>query len=220
MTKKASVSRTLKSPRTLKIAVALLVSSLALSACGSPDARTAATVGDQTISIQTLQASVNEIIEGRRSAGEPDVSDLDSGDLTRDQLRFHVLSELIAIAARAEGVVVSNAEVDARRRAIVEQLGGEQNLEAALVQAGIASRDFRLYIYDLLYQEKLGDALVPGEGAEVEAKRSDAVTAALLKAASDTKVVINPRYGSFEPTTGEILQNGPTPGPAVPQDQP
>jgi hypothetical protein len=61
-------------------------------------------------------------------------------------LRFQVLTVLIREVGKDFKISASKAEIDTRRKAIVDQVGGESGLPKALVGAGIAPQNLDLYI--------------------------------------------------------------------------
>lgn len=182
--------------------VALAVAALLLTAC-TPAFGTAAVVGDQKISISSVQESVSQIINQRSVTGEPDTGDVGSGQLAQDQTRFQIVSIVYAKAAKKVGVTVSPAELEAYRSEIIRQVGGEKNLIIPLTQNSIARKDFDLYLYDLLYQKKMGEKLVAGDATDkaVVDARVEAVNKVIRETFTENKVTVNPRYGIFDEST-------------------
>lgn len=177
---------------------------LGLSACSS-SVGVAATVGGQKITIDQVQASVNSINAARKAAALP--PDPKAADLPRNQLRFLLLSALLKEAATARGITISQSDIDARRKAIVDQLGGESKLPNALANAGIAQGDFALYLRDVAFEEKIGAAAAPGApgGAAGDQQRGAAVQASVLEAGRRSKVSVNPRYGTWDASKANIV---------------
>ena len=177
---------------------------LGLSACSS-SVGVAATVGGQKITIDQVQASVNSINAARKAAALP--PDPKAAELPRNQLRFLLLSALLKEAATARGITISQSDIDARRKAIVDQLGGEAKLPNALANAGIAQGDFALYLRDVAFEEKIGAAAVPSApaGAAGDQQRGAAVQASVLEAGRKAKVSVNPRYGTWDATKANII---------------
>ena len=96
--------------RRLAFALVLLVG---VAGCAS-DVGVAAQVGEKTIKVSQVQSSVNSVIALRnelKSEADPNIS-----DLSRGQLRFHMLSVLIDEVAALLKIVATPAEVDARIR--------------------------------------------------------------------------------------------------------
>lgn len=183
---------------------ALAVVALGLSACSS-SVGVAATIGSEKITINQLQASVNSINAARKAATLP--ADPKAGDLPRNQLRFFVLSVLLKNAAMTHGITISPSDIASHRKAIVDQLGGEAKLPNALANAGIAKEDFDLYLRDVTYEERIGAATAPtaAVGTAGDQQRGAAVQQAVLDAGKKAKVSINPRYGTWDANTANII---------------
>lgn len=183
---------------------ALAVVALGLSACSS-SVGIAATVGDEKVTINQVQASVNSINAARKAAALP--ADPNAADLPRNQLRFFVLSALLKKAAASFDIKISPSDIAARRKAIIDQLGGESKLSDALANAGIAKEDFDTYLADVTYEERIGFAAVPtaASGTAGDPERGAAVQKAVLEAGKKAKVTINPRYGTWDATTADIV---------------
>ena len=141
--------------RRLAFALVLLIG---VAGCAS-DVGVAAQVGETTIKISQVQSSVNSVIALRnelKSEADPNIS-----DLSRGQLRFHMLSALIDEVAALLKIVATPAEVDARKKAIRDQLGGQEAVDKAISDAGIAPEDFSRYLIDVIIEDKAGALLVP-----------------------------------------------------------
>jgi hypothetical protein len=183
---------------------AVAVLALALSSCSS-SAGVAGTVGTEKITINQVQASVNAINAERKAAALP--ADPKAGDLPRNQLRFYILSSLLKAAGTSKGLTVVQSDIDARRKAIIDQLGGEAKLPAALASAGIAKSDFDMYLHDVAWESLIGAAGAPTApaGATGDQARGAAVQQAVLDAGKKGKVTVNPRYGTWNSTTADIV---------------
>jgi hypothetical protein len=182
----------------------LAVLALGLSACSS-SAGVAGTVGVEKITINQVQGSVNAINAARKVAALP--ADPKTADLPRNQLRFYLLSALLKAAGTAKGVTVVQSDIDSRRKAIIDQLGGEAKLPNALASAGIAKDDFDLYLHDVAYEALIGRAAAPTApvGTTGDQARGAAVQQAVLDAGKKSKVTVNPRYGTWDSTTADII---------------
>ncbi|HUW77564.1 MAG TPA: hypothetical protein VMV52_02295 [Candidatus Nanopelagicaceae bacterium] len=193
-----------RTSRSLSIVGTLAIAALGLSACAS-SVGVAGTVGGQDITINRVQASVDAITAERKAAALP--PDPKATDLPRNQLRFFVLSALLKAAGDAAGVKVTQSDIDGRRKAILTQLGGAAKLPSALANAGIAKSDFDTYLYDVAYEALIGAALAPTAAADSsgDQARGAAVQKAVLDASQKAKVSINPRYGTWDETTQDII---------------
>ncbi len=190
--------------RVAGVAGVLALALVGLSGCSS-SVGVAASVGGQKITIDQLQTSVKSITAARKAASLP--VDAKASDLPRNQLRFFVLSALLKAAATTNGVTISQTDIDARRKAIIDQLGGEAKLPNALANAGIAASDFALYLRDVAFEAKIGAIAAPTApaGATGDQARGAAVQKAVLDAGQKSKVIINPRYGTWDATKADII---------------
>jgi hypothetical protein len=198
--------------RRLAFALVLLVG---VAGCAS-DVGVAAQVGEKTIKISQVQSSVNSVIALRnelKSTADPKIS-----DLSRGQLRFHMLSALIDEVAAQLKIVATPAEVDARKKAIRDQLGGQEAVDKAISDAGIAAEDFSRYLTDVIIEDKVGALLAAGApaGADGDAARGAAIQSALRTLAKSLKVKVNPRYGTWDPDKVDIVQLDTTGGSVFP----
>jgi hypothetical protein len=113
------------------LTVAVVALAVVLSGCAQVGA--AATVGGTRISQATVQASVDAILTER---AETDTSQmqLETGEtLNRSQLRFHLFGMLLREVGTELSIKVTKAEIDSQRAAILQQVGGADQLPVALV---------------------------------------------------------------------------------------
>ena len=177
--------------------------SAALLLTGCSQISSAASVGSVQISQSTVQSSIDAII-AERSKVDTSQMQLEVGEnLNRAQMRFHVLSELLNEVAAKLKITVSKAEIDTRRASITEQVGGEAGLPTALVGAGIAAKDFDLYLQSIIISDKLS------QGLEASGVPADQVGLAIQKLvvdmAKENKVTINPRYGVWDAVNADVV---------------
>lgn len=198
--------------RRLALALVLLVG---VAGCAS-DVGVAARVGDKTIKISEVQASVNSIISLRNALKSP--ADPNISDLSRSQLRFQMLSPLIDSVATQLKIVATPAEVDARKKAITEQLGGKAAVDKAMADAGIAREDFPRYLADVIIEDKVGALLATGApaGSSGDQARGSAVQAAIRTVAKNLSIKVNPRYGTWDPDKVDVVQLDTTGGSVSP----
>jgi len=179
------------------------VAAIALFLTGCSQVGSAATVGSTKISQATVQTSIDNVMAERSNVDTTQMQ-LETGEaLNRSQLRFHLFAALLKAAAKDVKVTVSKAEIDTRREAIIQQVGGIASLPNALVGAGIASKDFDIYLDAVLNSEKIQKALVATGVAEadVPTKMQDLIIATGKK----YKVTVNPRYGVWKADTAEVV---------------
>jgi hypothetical protein len=179
------------------------VAAIALFLTGCSQVGSAATIGSTKITQATVQTSIDTVM-AERSTVDTTQMQLETGEaLNRSQLRFHLFAALLKAAAKDSNVTVSKAEIDTRREAIIQQVGGIASLPNALVGAGIASKDFDIYLDAVLNSEKIQKALVATGVAEadVPTKMQDLIIATGKK----YKVTVNPRYGVWKADTAEVV---------------
>ena len=179
------------------------VAAIALFLTGCSQVGSAATIGSTKITQATVQKSIDTLM-AERSGVDTSQMQLETGEeLNRSQLRFHLFAALLKAAAKDLKITVSKAEIDTRREAIIQQVGGVASLPNALVGAGIASTDFDIYLDAVLNSEKIQKSLFDSGVAEAEipTKMQDLVIATGKK----YKVTVNPRYGVWKADTAEVV---------------
>ncbi|WUH93204.1 SurA N-terminal domain-containing protein [Streptomyces sp. NBC_00433] len=180
-------------------AAALLLASPALTACGSGPAQpgAAAVVGDQRITVSTLESKVNQVRAAQAASPQADQLISAGGKLSSQTLSMLVQNTVIERAASDAGVTVSDDEVQQQHAAALQQFGGnEQALDAALLQQydivpSGADSFFRTNALVGKLIVSLG--FQPGsDGGQT------AVVDAIAKTADHLGVKINPRYGAWD----------------------
>ncbi len=179
------------------------VAAIALFLTGCSQVGAAATVGSTKITQATVQTSIDTLM-AERSTVDTTQMQLETGEeLNRSQLRFHLFAALLQAAAKDLKVTVSKAEIDTRREVIIQQVGGVASLPNALVGAGIASKDFDIYLDAVLNSEKLQKALVASGVAEAEVPTK--MQELIIATGKKYKVTVNPRYGVWKEDTAEVV---------------
>jgi hypothetical protein len=185
-----------------KILGLIAVISLAtLTACGQVNS--AATLGDMTISQTELQTTVDLLLK-ERSTQDISQMQLESGAaLNRSQLRFLIITKIFDEIAKELKLEITQTELATTRQGLIDQSGGQASLATNLVSAQIASTNFDAYIRAIIISDKLTAALQESGVAEadVSAKISDLVTAKTKQ----LKIKVNPRYGTWDDASGDIL---------------
>ncbi len=187
----------------MKTVISIAAISAALLLTGCSQVSSAASVGSAKISQATVQSSINDIM-AERSEVDSSQMQLETGeDLNRSQMRFHVLSQLLSKVAEKLDYAVTKAEIDTRRASIIEQVGGEAGLPIALVGAGIAAKDFDLYLQSIIISDKLSQAL---EASGIPADQvGAAIQRLIVEIAQENKVTINPRYGAWDAVNADVV---------------
>lgn len=160
-----------------RAALAALFSALALAlaACGGIGSPTAAaTVGGEEIPISTLESRFETISDNPQFAQQLEG---DEGGGLRAQIQAQILTELIDAELVEQGAAELGVEIDeediAEQRAeLAEQVGGEEALEQAIEQQGLADEDVEALLRELTYRDAVTTHLVGEEeitDADVEA---------------------------------------------------
>ena len=187
----------------MKKILALLgvISVLALSGCGKVDS--AATVGDITISQASAQSIIDEVLAERTKIDASQMQ-LQSGNaLNRSQLRFTIVTTLFDEIAKELKLEISSTEIEKAKADLIAQSGGQEALAKNLVAAEIAPSNFDNYVRAIITSNKLQEALKASgvSDADVSARISQLINAK----AAELTVKVNPRYGTWDQDTGDIV---------------
>lgn len=185
-----------------KILTALaLISALTLTACGQVD--TAASFGDTKITQAQAQAVIDEILAERDKTDITQMQ-LETGNaLNRSQLRFTIITSVFDEIAKELKIKVSSTEIENTRTGILEQIGGEEQLQMNLVAAQIAPSNFERYMRATVLSNKLAGALSMAGVAEADVQSK--ISELVQKKAKEMKVSVNPRYGRWDEATTELV---------------
>lgn len=181
--------------------IVALVATFALAGCaGLGDAGSAASVGDVPISTDTL-ASETEAIQEQRGvpAGAPDSA------LTLGVLQRLVITELVGQAATAQGVTVTQGEIDAAIAEFELQLGGAEGLRAAYLDSNVPAEGIERQVELSLQVQKLGTALAPDADPNGQ---QQAVVQYVTGFGVQEGISVSPRFGTWDAGT---LTVGPLP---------
>ena len=185
-----------------KILTALaLISALTLTACGQVD--TAASFGDTKITQAQAQSVIDEILAERDKTDIAQMQ-LETGNaLNRSQLRFAIITSVFDEIAKELKIKVSSTEIENTRTGILEQIGGEEQLQMNLVAAQIAPSNFERYMRATVLSNKLAGALSMAGVAEADVQSK--ISELVQKKAKEMKVSVNPRYGRWDEATTELV---------------
>jgi len=178
-----------------------VISVLALSGCGKVDS--AATVGDITISQASAQSIIDEVLAERTKIDASQMQ-LQSGNaLNRSQLRFTIVTTLFDEIAKELKLEISSTEIEKAKADLIAQSGGQEALAKNLVTAEIAPSNFDNYVRAIITSNKLQEALKASgvSDADVSAR----ITQLINAKAAELKVEVNPRYGTWDQDTGDIV---------------
>jgi hypothetical protein len=185
-----------------KVLLALTIAS-AMILTGCSHVNVAATVGSTKITQANLQKSIDTVLAERVGTDQAGMQLQSGEDLTRGQLRFHLISALFRQIASEAKIKVTKAEIDARRASIVKQVGGEKGLPDALAGANIASVDLDAYLELLILSDKIGEAAVAA-GVDKNSVNDQIQRLVAAKAAKE-KIDVNPRYGKWDYAMADLV---------------
>ncbi len=189
----------------MKKFLTVAVASIAVVLTGCAQVGAAATVGGVRISQATVQGSIDSIL-AERSGVDTTQMQLETGEsLNRSQLRFHLFGTLLREVGAELEITVTKAEIDTQRAAILQQVGGEDQLPIALVGAGIAPQDLDLYIEAITFSDKIGN-LIASSGVPEEQIGTE-IQKLMTAKAKELGVTVNPRYGAWDPETADVVAN-------------
>ncbi len=187
----------------MKKILALLgvISVLALSGCGKVDS--AATIGDITISQASAQATVDEVLAERTKVDTSGMQIQTGNALNRAQLRFTIVTTLFDEIAKELKLEISSTEIEKAKSELITQSGGQEALAKNLVAAEIAPSNFDRYVRAIITSNKLQDALKASGIADADV--SARITQLINAKAAELTVKVNPRYGTWDKDTGDIV---------------
>ena len=183
----------------------IAVAALLLTGCSQVGA--AATLGDTKITQATVQGSIDSIISERTKVDTAQMQLQTGEELNRGQLRFHLLSALLREVGKELKITVTKAEIDTRRAAIVTQVGGEEAMPSALVNAGIAPQDLDAYVEAVLFSDKVGQVVLASGVAQDQVGLE--IQKLIVAKAKELGVTVNPRYGKWDPEVADIVADDP-----------
>jgi hypothetical protein len=187
----------------VKKIVALLgaLSLITLSGCGKVD--TAATIGKITISQASAQATVDEVLADRAKVDTSGMQIQTGAELNRSQLRFTIITTIFDEIAKELKITISSTEIAKAKSDLIAQSGGEAALAKNLVSAEIATSRFDRYIRAVVISKKLQETLSASGVADTDI--SARITQLISAKAAQLKITVNPRYGTWDQTNGQIV---------------
>lgn len=178
-----------------------LLAGLALAACSTPSAGTAASVGGTSISVSELSTTVDELktqVTALKGASWDD--EKATSRVLTDNVTYLLLDE----AARRQNITVTQGEIDKLiGDAVAANAGGDrakfvENLAASGTPESQIPQAARAVIIKTALEKKLA----PGETDAV--KVDAAVKAYLTEVADDLGVDIAPRFGKWDTETAGL----------------
>ena len=201
----------------------LLLAALVLGGCaggGLPPAQ-AAQVNGTVIGVDRLAGEV----EAARATLAGQQQAPDGQELTRATLEQLIQTEILLGGARAEGVTVSQQEVDLRVNVLRGQAGAVgTTLEEALASRGLTVARLRDQLRVQIAADQVAAKLVPGpDDATLQQRRQDALLDWYRELALEADVRVNPRFGRWDPGQVRLADRATAPRPpatSAPAGQP
>ena len=191
----------MSTPRRLALSVAALAATaLALTGCGTSQAGAAATVGDTRITENQLTTQVQEVLAAK---GQP-LNTQDAGLVSRVLGRM-ITIELVDRLAEAEGVEVTQGQIDEVLANYTGQVGSIEQVEEIFLQENVAPSQLESIIRLQGQAQELGIKLNPSGSAE---EQGAAVVEAAALLSEDLGTTVSPRYGTWD---AQAFDLGPVP---------
>jgi hypothetical protein len=187
------------------VAALLGFSLLFVSGCSRMDV--AASVGKTDIELATLQGRVDSILAERKKVDTSQMQLQDGDVLTRSQLTFLISNLILDDIADETGIEVTKADLEAYKAEIFQSIGGEEMLPSVLVNAAIAPEALDDVLRRDLILRKIGSALA--DSGATDGEINDLIQNLVRDKSKLLKIVVNPRYGVWDPTSISVLGTDP-----------
>ncbi len=194
-----------------KIAASLAVLLLVTGCAGMSSG---ISVGEEDIKSTQIQGVVDEILAARKTVDTAGMELIVGKQLLRNQAQFAVIRILFNQIAVDKNFIISDSDVAARRGDVINQVGGLDRLEPALVSANLAASTFDEYLRILIIVDRLNESFI--SSGIPEALVSQEVSKTLVATAEKLGVEVNPKYGTWNPITAAIEASDVTDGAVTP----
>lgn len=189
-----------------KIVTALVISTgLLLAGCSSVGS--AASVGSTQIKQSVIQSGIDTLLAERKKVDTSQMQLATGEELNRSQVRFFILSAIFEAIAKELKLTVSATELATKKNEIITQVGGAAALPKSLVGATIVPQDLDRYLTLIIISTKIGKSLLASGVADKDINTK--ITQMLIAKSKELKVTVNPRYGKWDPATGNIIAANP-----------
>ena len=172
------------------------------------------TVGEEDIKSTQIQGVVDEILAARKTVDTAGMELIVGKQLLRNQAQFAVIRILFNQIVIDKNFTISDSDVAARRGDVINQVGGLDRLEPALVSANLAASTFDEYLRILIIVDRLTESFI--SSGIPEALVSQEVSKTLVATAEKLGVEVNPKYGTWNPITAAIEASDVTDGAVTP----
>jgi hypothetical protein len=158
-------------------------------------------IDGRELSVETLQEELDLLLK------QPGFAREERKDLTRRLLAFLIHVEVVRGYGRANGISVSNEEVDLELQRAVEQTGGTDAFEQQLEAQGLTLPGVRRTIEVNLLFGRVRDAVAEDrlDGTSASDQEKDAAFQEwLLDRLATGDIQVNPRFGRLNPNNGAV----------------
>ena len=189
-------------------AIGVLVATAALlSGCSSSFQSPAAVVGGDRITQDELARMV--VIDKALSNQQGVAADSQAGKTFARQVLSSLIQERVVNRyAAAHGISVTATDVDQQVQTTVTQVGGQPQLDRILAQRKLALGDLRGAISRGLLLQRVQTAVATEVGhlgaSATQAQKDQVFTRWLRDQLRALKVSVNPRFGRFDLSSGQI----------------
>jgi hypothetical protein len=187
-----------------------VAAAVALTACGTRFQSPAATVDGHSISQDELKAEIDLALTDPRLAQQiagPQGAQA-KAELTRQALAGLIRREVASEYAQAHRLVVMAADIDKELQAIIAQVGGQEQFDALIHDRGLSLSQVRGLLANQVLlrkiQEDVATALPTPTPNDPQAL-DQAFQNWLTNRVAHAQVSVNPRFGRFNRSTGEVL---------------
>jgi hypothetical protein len=189
-----------------RILVAGPLAAMLMTACEPAQLGAAAIVDGQRIAIDDVQAAVQDVRELQAQVGQPTQQ---QEQLAQAELQRRLILAVYERAARELGVRVSAGEVSAELARAREAAGSEEEFARQLAAQNLSPRTATEYVRQALLARKMGERLArgasgQGHAGQDQSAQDQAVTERLIETAKRMRFEVNPRYGTFNTSNGQL----------------
>ena len=171
-------------------------------------------VGEEDIKSTQIQGVVDEILAARKTVDTAGMELIVGKQLLRNQAQFAVIRILFNQIVIDKNFTISDSDVASRRGDVINQVGGLDRLEPALVSANLAASTFDEYLRILIIVDRLNESFI--SSGIPETLVSQEVSKTLVATAEKLGVEVNPKYGTWNPITAAIEASDVTNGAVTP----
>ena len=188
--------------------------SILLLVSGCANMSSGISVGNEIVKATEIQSVVDEILSARKSVDTSQMQLIEGKQLLRNQAQFAIIRILFDQIAIDKNLLITDSDVASRRDGIIMQIGGENQLDSALVSANLAKSTFSDYLRILIIVDQLTASFI--QAGIPETLANQAVSQTLAETAKKLGVEVNPKYGEWNPESAAIEASDTTDGAVTP----